>query len=99
MDGDRMYTMLLAHLVAALVGPVLVRAMGRNAFFLLALAPGPPRSGLPPSNPGHLAKPPLKFWAPGSPTSATNLPSRLDPLTGLLRRTPTASGRPCRRTG
>src|SRR5690625_5824922 len=60
MDGDRMYTMLLAHLVAALVGPVLVRAMGRNAFFLLALAPGASTVWLATLDPGALAETPLE---------------------------------------
>src|SRR5699024_1513529 len=92
MDGDRMYTMLLAHLVAALVGPVLVRAMGRNAFFLLALAPGASTVWLATLDPGALAETPLEVSVPWIPIFGIDLAFRLDTLSWVMAMIATGIG-------
>ena len=87
-----MYTMLLAHLVAALVGPVLVRAMGRNAFFLLALAPGASTVWLATLDPGALAETPLEVSVPWIPIFGIDLAFRLDTLSWVMAMIATGIG-------
>ena len=87
-----MYTMLLAHLVAALAGPVLVRAMGRNAFFLLALVPGASAVWLATIDPGALADAPLEVSVPWIPIFEIDLAFRLDTLSWVMAMIATAIG-------
>ena len=66
-----MYSMLLAHLGAALIGPFLVRVMGRSAFFLLALVPAASAAWLATIDPRGLAENPLEVSVPGSRPSTS----------------------------
>ena len=62
-----MLTMLLAHMVAALVGPLLVRRIGRNAFYPLAVVPGASAVWLATLDPHQLAASPIEAaisWIP-----------------------------------
>src|SRR5699024_12366002 len=60
-------TMLRAHMVAALVGPTLVRRIGRNAFYPLAVVPGASAGWLATLGLHQLAASPLEValsWLP-----------------------------------
>ncbi|WP_232820186.1 Na+/H+ antiporter subunit A [Brachybacterium sp. YJGR34] len=76
--------MLLAHLVAALLGPVLVRLMGRNAFFLLAAVPAVSAIWLATIDPLALAEAPREVALPWIPAFGIDLAFRLDPLSWVL---------------
>src|SRR5690606_34225722 len=83
-DGDLVFTMLLAHLVAALVGPFLVRWIGRDAFYLLALVPGASAVWLATISPTALADDPIEQVVPWIPKLGITLALRLDVLSWLL---------------
>ena len=87
-----MYSMLLAHLGAALIGPFLVRVMGRSAFFLLALVPAASAAWLATIDPRALAENPLEVSVPWIPAFDINLSFRLDPLSWVLAMIATAIG-------
>lgn len=87
-----MYTMLVAHLVAALVAPLLVRAMGRNSFYLLALVPGASAAWLATLDPTALAESPRDVSVPWIPTFGIDLAFRLDPLSWVMALIATAIG-------
>ena len=91
-DGDRVYTMLLAHLAAALVGPLLVRALGRNAFYLLALVPAGSAVWLATIDPLTLADAPREVSVPWIPAFGIDLAFRLDPLSWVMAMIATAIG-------
>lgn len=82
---------LLAHLGAALLGPPLVRAMGRNAFYLLALVPAATAVWT-------ATKIPLEAGAPYEqviswiPAFGIDLAFRLDTLSWVLEMIVTAGG-------
>lgn len=79
-----MYSMLLAHLVAALLGPLLVRLMGRSAFFPLAAVPAASAIWLATIDPGSLAENPLEISVPWIPAFGIDLAFRLDPLSWVM---------------
>ena len=79
-----MYTMLLAHLVAALLGPFLARNIGRNAFFLLAAVPGASAIWLATIDPRTLVEAPLEASVPWIPALGIDLAFRLDVLSWVL---------------
>lgn len=79
-----MFTMLLAHLVAALVGPFLVRWIGRDAFYLLALVPGASAVWLATISPTALGDDPIEQVVPWIPKLGITLALRLDVLSWLL---------------
>lgn len=87
-----MYTMLLAHLVAALAGPVLVRLMGRNAFFVLAAVPAASTVWLATLDPVALAHSPLDVSVPWIPAFGIELAFRLDPLSWVMAMIATGIG-------
>ncbi|WP_422117672.1 Na+/H+ antiporter subunit A [Brachybacterium sp. UNK5269] len=76
--------MLLAHLVAALIGPSLARTIGRNAFFFLAAVPGASAIWLATIDPRALAAAPLESSVPWIPAFGIDLAFRLDPLSWVL---------------
>lgn len=79
-----MGTLLALHLVAALLAPVLMKAIGRNAFVLLALVPGSAAVwALGHTTAAFSAAPPTESyaWIPGLDLS---LVFRLDPLSWLM---------------
>jgi multicomponent Na+:H+ antiporter subunit A len=78
------FTMLLAHLVAALVGPVLVRWLGRNAFYPLAVVPGASALWLATIDPRTLAEAPRGESVPWIPAFGIDLAFRLDTLSWVL---------------
>ncbi|HIY24301.1 MAG TPA: Na+/H+ antiporter subunit A [Candidatus Brachybacterium merdigallinarum] len=79
-----MLTVLLAHLAAALLGPLLVRAMGRNAFFLLAIVPAVSAIWLATFDPRALAESPVDVVVPWIPSLGIDLAFRLDTLSWVL---------------
>lgn len=79
-----MFTMLLAHLVAALVGPLLVRWLGRNAFYPLAVVPGASALWLATIDPRTLADLPREESIAWIPAFGIDLAFRLDPLSWVL---------------
>lgn len=79
-----MFTMLLAHLVAAVVGPILVRSIGRNAFYLLATVPGASAIWLLTHDPRALADAPIEQSVPWIPAFGIDLAMRLDTLSWVL---------------
>ena len=76
--------LLLAHLGAALLGPFLVRAMGRDAFYLLALAPAATALWTLSQDPHALASDPLIGSVPWIPAFGVELSWRLDVLSWVL---------------
>ncbi|MFC7375190.1 Na+/H+ antiporter subunit A [Brachybacterium sp. GCM10030268] len=84
--------MLLAHLVAALLGPGLVRAMGRGAFFLLAAVPGASAVWLATIDPAALPEAPLDASVPWVPALGIDLAFRLDPLSWVMAMIATGIG-------
>ncbi|WP_299299630.1 Na+/H+ antiporter subunit A [uncultured Brachybacterium sp.] len=76
--------MLLAHLVAALVGPLLVRWLGRNAFYPLAMVPGASALWLATIDPRTLADLPREESIAWIPAFGIDLAFRLDPLSWVL---------------
>ena len=87
-----MFTMLLAHLVAALVGPFLVRRIGRNAFYPLAVVPGASALWLLTLDPRALADAPRVESVPWIPAFGIDLAFRLDTLSWVLTLIATAIG-------
>ena len=79
-----MYSMLLAHLVAALLGPLLVRLMGRSAFFPLSAVPAASAIWLATIDPVALAEDPLEISVPWIPAFGIDLAFRLDPLSWVM---------------
>ena len=79
-----MLTMLLAHMVAALVGPLLVRRIGRNAFYPLAVVPGASAVWLATLDPHQLAASPLEVAVSWIPAFDIELAFRLDLLSWVL---------------
>lgn len=79
-----MFTILLAHLVAALLAPVLVRGAGRNAFYLLALVPAASTLWLALQGPTTLQSSPRVEAIPWIPTLNIELALRLDTLSWVL---------------
>lgn len=79
-----MIVFLLAHLAAALLGPVLVRAMGRNAFYPLALAPGLTAVWTAFQGPAVLDGRPYEQSVPWIPAFGIDLAFRLDVLSWVL---------------
>ncbi|MBB5830480.1 multicomponent Na+:H+ antiporter subunit A [Brachybacterium aquaticum] len=79
-----MITMLLAHLVAALVAPILVRAVGRNAFYPLALVPAASAVWLATIDPRTLGEAPREVAVPWIPAFGIDLAFRLDTLSWVL---------------
>ena len=79
-----MFTMLLAHLVAALVGPLLVRWVGRNGFYPLALVPGASAIWLATIDPRTLADAPREESIPWIPAFGIDIAFRLDALSWVL---------------
>lgn len=76
--------MLLAHLVAALAGPFLVRRVGRNGFYPLAAVPGASAIWLATIDPRTLADAPLEVSVPWIPAFGIDLAFRLDTLSWVL---------------
>nr|WP_316249226.1 proton-conducting transporter membrane subunit [Brachybacterium sp. Z12] len=76
--------MLLAHLVAALVGPLLVRWVGRNGFYPLALVPGASAIWLATIDPRTLADAPREESIPWIPAFGIDIAFRLDALSWVL---------------
>ncbi|HEX7349564.1 Na+/H+ antiporter subunit A [Brachybacterium sp.] len=76
--------MLLAHLVAALGGPLLVRWIGRNAFYPLAVVPGASALWLATLDPRELAEAPRVESVPWIPAFGIDLAFRLDALSWVL---------------
>jgi multicomponent Na+:H+ antiporter subunit A len=79
-----MFVVLIAHLLAALVGPVLVRVMGRNAFYALATVPAASTIWLATLSPSALAEQPLVATHPWIPQFGISLTLRLDVLSWVL---------------
>ncbi len=79
-----MLTMLLAHVVAALVAPLLVRRLGRNAFYPLALIPGASALWLASLDPRALAGSPREISVTWIPALGIDLGFRLDTLSWVL---------------
>ncbi|MEE1618067.1 Na+/H+ antiporter subunit A [Brachybacterium sp. J153] len=79
-----MLSMLLAHLAAALLGPWLVRTMGRNAFYPLALVPAGSAIWLATIDPRALAAAPVEVSVPWIPAFGVDLALRLDPLSWVM---------------
>ena len=79
-----MFTMLLAHLAAALVAPLLVRWIGRNAFYPIALVPGASAVWLATLDPGALTEQPRIEAVPWIPSFGIDLAFRLDTLSWVL---------------
>src|SRR5699024_9942674 len=77
-------TMLLAHMVAALVGPILVRRVGRNAFYPLAVVPGASAVWLATLDPHQLADSPVEVAVSWIPAFDIELAFRLDVLSWVL---------------
>src|SRR5699024_6409267 len=77
-------TMLLAHMVAALVGPILVRRVGRNAFYPLAVVPGASAVWLATLDPHQLADSPVEVTVSWIPAFDIELAFRLDVLSWVL---------------
>ncbi|MGP9694397.1 Na+/H+ antiporter subunit A [Brachybacterium sp. AOP25-B2-12] len=75
---------LLAHLAAALLGPTLVRAWGRNAFYVLALAPAATAAWVASHDPTQLAHAPVDQSIPWIPALGIELSFRLDVLSWVL---------------
>ncbi|MGY5765623.1 Na+/H+ antiporter subunit A [Brachybacterium sp. DNPG3] len=84
--------MLLAHLVAALVAPVLVRKLGRNAFYPLAAVPGASAVWLALQGPVGLAEAPMERSVPWIPEFGIELAFRLDTLGWVMALIATAIG-------
>src|SRR5699024_10012287 len=80
----RVFTMLLAHLVAALVGPLLVRWIGRNAFYPLAVVPAASAIWLATLDPHQLAETPRVESVPWIPAFGIDIAFRLDVLSWVL---------------
>ena len=89
---SRVYLILLAHLVAALLGPVLVRTMGRNAFYLLALVPAGSTAYLATLSPTALATAPREQATAWIPQFGIDLAFRLDPLSWVMAMIATSIG-------
>ena len=79
-----MFTMLLAHFAAALVGPLLVRWIGRNAFYPLAVVPAASALWLATIDPRTLADAPREESVPWIPAFGIDLAFRLDALSWVL---------------
>nr|WP_283774648.1 Na+/H+ antiporter subunit A [Brachybacterium equifaecis] len=75
---------MFAHFAAALIGAPLVRALGRNAFYILALVPAVSALWLAVQNPFALAHAPLETAVPWIPVFDIELAFRLDPLSWVL---------------
>ncbi|AXK47246.1 Na+/H+ antiporter subunit A [Brachybacterium saurashtrense] len=76
--------MLLAHLAAALVAPLLVRWIGRSAFYLLAAVPAGSALWLAGLDPGSLTESPREQSVPWIPALGIDLAFRLDTLSWVL---------------
>ncbi|MGP9539611.1 Na+/H+ antiporter subunit A [Brachybacterium sp. AOP43-C2-M15] len=76
--------MLLAHLVAALVGPLLVRRLGRNAFYPLAVVPAASAAWLLSIDPRTLTEAPREEAVSWIPAFGIDLAFRLDTLSWVL---------------
>ena len=81
-----MITMLLAHLVAALVAPFLVRWIGRSAFYPLALVPGASAVWLATFDPRTLGDAPVDVSVPWIPAFGIDLAFHLDTLSWEIGR-------------
>ena len=79
-----MFTMLLAHLVAALVAPLLVRRIGRSAFYPLAVVPAASAVWLATFDPRTLGDAPVETSVPWIPAFGIDLAFRLDTLSWVL---------------
>lgn len=79
-----MFTMLLAHMVAALVAPLLVRWIGRSAFYPLAVVPAASAVWLATFDPRTLGEAPVEVSVPWIPAFGIDLAFRLDTLSWVL---------------
>ncbi|MDO5661766.1 MAG: Na+/H+ antiporter subunit A [Brachybacterium sp.] len=79
-----MILILVAHFVAALIAPMLVRAMGRNAFYPLALVPAASAAWIATFSPIGLASTPYVEVLPWMPTFGVSLTFRLDVLSWVM---------------
>ena len=79
-----MFTMLLAHMVAALVAPLLVRWIGRSAFYPLAVVPAASAVWLATFDPRTLGDAPVEVSVPWIPAFGIDLALRLDTLSWVL---------------
>ncbi|GLI30329.1 Na+/H+ antiporter subunit A [Brachybacterium conglomeratum] len=79
-----MFTMLLAHMVAALVAPLLVRWIGRSAFYPLAVVPAASAVWLATFDPRSLGEAPVEVSVPWIPAFGIDLAFRLDTLSWVL---------------
>ncbi|MCG7308393.1 Na+/H+ antiporter subunit A [Brachybacterium sp. ACRRE] len=79
-----MLLVLIAHLAAALLGPVAVRAIGRNAFYPLAVVPALSAVWLASMSPAHLAEEPRVESVPWIPQLGISLTFRLDTLSWVM---------------
>jgi multicomponent Na+:H+ antiporter subunit A len=75
---------LIAHFAAALLGPVAVRAMGRNAFYPLAVVPAASTVWLATLDPASLAEVPRVSSLPWIPQFGISLTFRLDTLSWVM---------------
>jgi multicomponent Na+:H+ antiporter subunit A len=75
---------LVAHLAAALLGPVAVRAIGRNAFYPLAVVPALSTVWLASMSPAQLADAPRVESIPWIPQFGISLTFRLDTLSWVM---------------
>ncbi|MFB9999630.1 MULTISPECIES: Na+/H+ antiporter subunit A [Brachybacterium] len=76
--------MLLAHMVAALVAPLLVRWIGRSAFYPLAVVPAASAVWLATFDPRSLGEAPVEVSVPWIPAFGIDLAFRLDTLSWVL---------------
>ncbi|MCT1437258.1 Na+/H+ antiporter subunit A [Brachybacterium paraconglomeratum] len=76
--------MLLAHMVAALVAPLLVRWIGRSAFYPLAVVPAASAVWLATFDPRTLGDAPVEVSVPWIPAFGIDLAFRLDTLSWVL---------------
>ncbi|WP_165831747.1 Na+/H+ antiporter subunit A [Brachybacterium endophyticum] len=87
-----MLAVLVAHLAAALLGPLAVRVMGRSAFYLLAVVPAASALWLATLDPAALTTSPRVHSIPWIPQFGITLTFRLDTLSWLLAMIATAVG-------
>ncbi|MCS6712205.1 Na+/H+ antiporter subunit A [Brachybacterium sp. EF45031] len=79
-----MLTLLLAHAVAALIAPWLVRRIGRHAFYPLALVPLAGAVWTAAHDPRVLAEHPLTRTIPWLPQFDLSITVRMDPLSWVM---------------
>ncbi|WP_341856467.1 hypothetical protein [Brachybacterium sp. GPGPB12] len=75
---------MLAHMVAALVAPLLVRWIGRGAFYPLAVVPAASAVWLATFDPRTLGDAPVEVSVPWIPAFGIDLAFRLDTLSWVL---------------